>query len=237
MMTMKRIAAAAALILGACLLAAPARPQTSAATALDGLAVTPTIILIQAGRASAALEVRNRSDAAIAVQLSAYRWTQEAGEEQLTDDPAMLVSPPITTIPAGGAQTFRIMVPKGPRTVEGSWRVVLDELPRAADQGTLGVRLRLSMPVFAAADTDIESGKAIDWRVEDGRLIAANNGSRHVRIASLLLDGRTRLPPGPSPYLLSGARRSWPLPHPALRLTGMTDRGPIDAPLQRLAAQ
>lgn len=242
-----RICACVALILGACLLTALAQAQQTVQgrgqNPVGGLAVMPTVIEVPPGRSAAAMEVGNRSTLPVAVQLSAFRWTQPGGEDRLEDDPAVTVSPAIATIPPGGVQTFRILLPRGARPAEATWRLILDELPRPAVKGKLDVRLRLSMPVFAAADHD--GGADVQWRDESGQLIATNHGTRRLRFSSLLLDGRHSLPLAPSPYLLAGAERRWTLaaePRSSLssnplRLTGASDIGPIDAPLRTLAAQ
>ena len=232
-----RICACVALILGACLLTALAQAEQAPQGPAGGLAVMPTVIEVPPGRSGAAMEVGNRSAEPVAVQLSAFRWTQPGGEDRLEDDPAVTVSPAIATIPPGGVQTFRILLPRGSRPTEATWRVILDELPRPAAKGKLDVRLRLSMPVFAAADRD--GGAKVQWRSESGQLIAINNGARRLHFSSLSLDGRHGLPLAPSPYLLAGAERRWTLPLASspLRLTGVSDAGPIDAPLRALAAK
>lgn len=203
-------------------------------TGAQGLAVTPTLIEIPAGRSSAAIEVRNREANAVAVQLSAFSWSQPGGRDVLMDDPQLLVSPAIATIAPGGVQTFRIIVPPVARPIERSWRIILDQLPRPQPVSPpvsppLSVRLRLSIPIFAAPD-----GKAapdIRWHTADGVMIARNAGNRRIRFGALAIDGAP-LPAGPSPYLLPGAERHWMVgPRRPVRLAAQTDSGAIHAML------
>ncbi|RVT41879.1 fimbrial biogenesis chaperone [Sphingobium algorifonticola] len=196
----------------------------------QGLAVTPTLIEIPAGRSSAAIEVRNREANAVAVQLSAFSWSQPGGLDVLMDDPQLLVSPAIATIAPGGVQTFRIIVPRGARPIERSWRIILDQLPRPQPVSPpLSVRLRLSIPIFAAPD-----GKAapdIRWHTADGVMIARNTGNRRIRFGALAIDG-VPLAAGSSPYLLPGAERHWMVgPRRPVRLAAQTDSGAIHAML------
>ena len=179
----------------------------------QALAVSPTIVEMPPGKHSAVIEVSNAAATPVDIQIRGYDWRQVEGRETLTDSATLRLSPSIVTIPAGGKQVLRMIVPDGARAQEGDWRILLDQLPRPVEGAGLQIKLRMSIPVFAYATKTATPD--LRWRLADGRLEAVNAGPRFVRFNALALrtaDGReAALPLGPTPYLLPGTSRSWPV--------------------------
>ena len=126
-------------------------------------------------------------------------------------------------------------------TTEGTYRLLLDQLPSAAAPGTVRVALRFSIPIFA--DASARSYSKVDWSVVVGQggatLVGVNHGGQHIRILNpvLMEDGRRfQTEPGVGPYILAGQQHSWVITAGSrlaagstLRLTATSDGGPVDA--------
>jgi fimbrial chaperone protein len=180
--------------------------------------ITPTLLEVAPGRRGAVLSVTNTTAIAIEVQARPYDWQQVEGHDKLTDSTTLLVSPSIMTIPPGGAQLLRVLVPAGPRTTEGNWRIILDQLPHATPLAGMQVRLRMSIPVFAYAGK--AEARSLRWSIVGGRLEVVNLGQRYLRLSSLAVrtsDGREMpLALGDTPYFLPNSRRHWSEPSATL---------------------
>lgn len=185
-----------------------------APAAAGSLQVDPIRLEIGADRRTATLRLRN--DEAVPVTIRAYplAWSQQAGEDVYEESDALIVSPPIFTIAAGGTQLVRIGL-RRPAADGRAYRVMVEEVPEASPGG-VQVALRLNLPLFAS----LPAGEAADlaWsarREGDGWVLeAANRGSGWVRIepeaakAATGVDPQARIAFG---TLLPGARRKWAL--------------------------
>jgi fimbrial chaperone protein len=163
----------------------------AAGASAASLDVNPVLIDLAPAARSAELKLTNVSNAALSVQVDVREWSQDFdGSEQLADTRALLVVPPIFTIPPGERQIVRIGKLGAPaEDVEKSFRVLVTELAGARAENVapaLNMRLRLSIPVFvapiarpAAADIAVEDVAA----TEDGtRVTLHNTGNAHAKI-------------------------------------------------------
>jgi fimbrial chaperone protein len=226
----------AALIGLACFFAQPRQ----AADAAGALTILPVNIRLQPGQTATALTIINNDDAATSFQIRAFKWTQDGnGQDQLQPTTALLVSPPLGTIPAGATQTVRMVLSRLPNSYEDTYRILIDQLPPPGSPNVVQVVLRFSIPVFASPE--IRAAPDIQWQVleEDGQafLIATNNGTSHETIWHIKLSdsnaGFYALAANTSPYILRGSRHYWRIissPPPigaTLRLTAATDTGNV----------
>lgn len=210
----------------------------------QGLQLEPVSLAFQPGQMAATLMVTNKGTAEAAVQARPFRWTQVAGEDVLTKTDQLAISPPITRIPPGETQTFRLVLREPPAGTEGTFRVLLDELPAPAAQGTVRIVLRMSVPVFAAVPGQ---QPALAWRIrQDPRgtyLSAVNSGRGHIRLINpqLTTAGGVRVAgtAGQPSYVLPQSERTWRLdrtapfdPGTRLRLVALSDAGPVTATVQ-----
>jgi fimbrial chaperone protein len=223
---------------GLCLLMA------SSGAIAQSLSVMPVNIQMAPKQMATTLTVINQGPAETSVQIRAFSWKQVNGVEQLTQSEDVQVSPPIATIAPGATQIVRLVLRRAPQGSEATYRILLDQIPPAAESGTVRVALRLSIPVFALPNA--RTASLVKYRVEnkDGvaTLVATNGGTRHETLRNVTLSNSQGIDLKPaanaSPYILAGATRSWPIPMGAggvapaagsmLRLNGVGNAGPVN---------
>lgn len=182
--------------------------------------ISPLRLDLSATSRTAAMTVRNGEREAL-VQAEVVLWEQVDGEDRLTTTRDLLVSPAVFTLPAKGSQLVRVAL-RGPpvdTTRELSYRLILQEVPQAAnpDFSGLQIALRLSVPVFVANEN--ATGPAIAWSAaasgNDLVLTAQNSGDTHARIHAFTVaptvgaDAPLVQPVGT--YILPGQSNSWRL--------------------------
>ena len=218
------------------LLAALCAVLGTSAGAAD-LQVAPILLEFPAGQQAQGVWLTNTGTHPLHAQLRVQRWTQSAGDEQLSPTRDLVPSPPIVQIAAGERQLVRIVRPQvTPTQREQAYRLLVDELPddaRRTDERGLQFLLRYSIPVFvlpdgvvAAADrvgaapmTDLSRVSASLHRGDNdgnGTLEVVNDGPQRIRISQVVAvaaDGsRMPLAPGLLGYVLAGERMTWTLP-------------------------
>lgn len=217
--------------------------------AAQSLGISPVTLQLAPGQAATSLTVTNQGDRPTAIQLRAFAWSHAKGADELIPSDQLVVSPPIATIAPGATQLVRLMLRRAPQGNEGSFRILLDQIPAAAEPGVVQVALRVSMPVFAAPKTRIAPQLKYHFEHRGGvsYLVAVNLGTRHETVRDVRLttgDGRLfKTAETVSPYVLAGATRAWPIVEPGFgtaagstaRLSARGDMGailvsvPIDA--------
>lgn len=208
----------------------------------QALMVIPVNVQMAPEQRATTLTVINRGDSESSLQIRAYAWNQQTGDDQLAASDAVIVSPPLTTIAPGASQVVRLILRQPPKGREATYRVLLDQIPPPATPGTVRVALRMSIPIFAqpASRSVAQLQFHIERSAGEAYLVAVNGGSRHDLLRDLVLmtaDGRKLSTNcNASPYILAGASRRWlivkqgslPLPNETLRLTARADTGAID---------
>lgn len=188
------------------------------------LQISPAMVDLPADAKASGLSLRNPGDRPLYGQVRVYRWDQENGEDKLTPTQDMVASPPLIQIAPRSEQMVRLVRTSAPPGMEGSYRVLIDELPEPDTTPTNGVtiRLRYSVPVFLAPGADGGSPQLV-WHLAysaDGWLLrASNTGRRRAQIAAVQLvtsNGNTfDINKGLLGYALPGRERTWRLPLPA----------------------
>lgn len=199
---------AAALGMLAVALSGPVAPVQS-------LSVLPVSIQLKPGETTATLTIINEGDSDASVQIRAMAWSQPAGVDHLAASGDVMISPPLATIAPRAAQVVRVLLGRAPVGHEGSYRILVDQVPPKAVPGTVRIALRLSIPVFAQPRTRI--AERLSYRVErqgeQAWLVATNTGTRHAALRNIELttsDGRLlKTDAGVSPYILPGATHRW----------------------------
>lgn len=210
---------------------APATAQT--------LEVAPITVELPAGKMAGTLIVTNRGDRPSTIQVRAFAWSKEEGEDLLTPTDALLVSPPFATLGPGEKQTVRIVLRRPAGVRELPFRLLVDQLPPAAEAGAVRVAVRVSLPVFAAP-----SGLArpvLDWRLLPGTgpaatLVVRNTGDRRIRISELKLSARGRQASFGAfsfGYALAGSELRIPVTVPPgtseVHIAAKSDQGKVEA--------
>ena len=182
--------------------------------------ISPIRLDLSAAARSAALTVRNDEREAL-VQAEVMLWEQVDGKDTLTPTRDLIVSPAVFTLPPKGSQLVRVALrsPPAGTTRELSYRLILQEVPQAAnpDFSGLQIALRLSVPVFVANED--ATGPAIAWSAaasgQDLVLTAQNSGDTHARIHAFTVaptvGADTPLVQPVGTYILPGQSNSWRL--------------------------
>jgi len=224
---------------------------TAVESAIAGsIAVNPIRVNLSASQTTSALVVRNNGAEPSVVQMQIVSWSQQGGKDVHEPSRDLLATPPIFTVPAGGSQTVRIgLRQRSNVTTEGSYRLILQEVPPPPKPEFRGlqVALRLSVPVFiapAVAPTTSVGWQANVTSTPDApaglTIVAANTGNAHVQVLGFkVFAGASELPlqaPPETAYVLPGQGRQWRLqlnPMPAagssVRIEAKTDAGDMQA--------
>lgn len=123
-------------ILASCfaLLAAPALAAN--------VSISPTTLDAPMEARAQALTFQNQGTTSLRYQVRAYRWTQEDGEDVLSDASDVLATPAIVEVPAKGRRVVRLMRLQGVGTT-GYYRVLVHQLPAPSDEGATGSNVSL----------------------------------------------------------------------------------------------
>lgn len=208
--------------------------------------ISPLRIALSGQAPIAVITVRNESAEASVMQLELMSWSQAAGQDSYNPTRDVLATPPIFTIPAGGAQIVRVGLRRPPDSQrELAYRLFLQEVPIvAAKEGEVRVALRFGIPVFAAP-----VGKApkplLEWRIVAApqkmlRIEALNRGNAHVQVSGVALapaaGGAILAEHQGMDYLLPDQGRHWlvtvdqrPPPGTRLKIVARTDAGELHA--------
>jgi fimbrial chaperone protein len=204
----------------------------SAPVKAASLQISPVIVTLAAGQSAAYLLLENTTQQALFGQVRVFDWDQGLNEEKLSPAQDLVASPPVLEIGAGRKQLVRLVrIDPSPRAAERAYRLLIDEIPSTDEERKLGVavRLRYSVPVFIAPET--EGKPVLRWRLRrepDGAYLEVQNeGGRRAQIAAVeLLAGRERysVDAGLLGYALARHTRRWKLPVAASGAPGRARR-------------
>ena len=187
----------------------------SAAPALAGtLQINPVLVEVNASRRTGLVTIRNEEAEPVTIRAYALEWRQQGGEEIYGETEAVIVSPPVFTIPAAGTQMVRVGL-RSPSSEPRAYRLIVEEVPEARPSDGIRVALRLNLPFYAMMPAGEASAlRWSAWREHDGRwtLEAVNPGTGYVRLDHHVARDATGLSFGDNVHLgtvLPGATRRW----------------------------
>ena len=215
------------------------------ASTAGSFAVSPVRATLSSAQRVGSLVVRNSGAEPVVVQLEAFDWSQQDGQDVYTATKEILATPPIFTIPPGGSQVVRVglrRAPDGQR--ELTYRLYLQEVPPAKpDTQGLRVVLRMGVPVFVTPA--VPAAPALRWRAARTagntlKLSLTNSGNAHIQVAKSRLTSADSSHPVATQevatYVLPGQTREWlvkpstlPPAGAALRVFAQTDSGDMQA--------
>lgn len=103
------------------------RPRSAVAASLE---IAPVLLELPPARPSAVLNIINAGGTPARLQLRAFGWTQENGQDRLQPTEALLFSPPQFTLAPGESQVARVALRRAPSgSSESAFRLLVDELP------------------------------------------------------------------------------------------------------------
>lgn len=189
--------------------------------------IWPVDPVIAADRNAAALWLENKGDAEVVLQVRCLDWSQAGGDDSLTPQDDVVVSPPLARVAPGKRQLVRLIRRTPPTAAdERPLRILVDELPTPAAPGGTGpltarlaVQMRYSIPLFAYGASATERRTQLSFRTVTlgaQRFVeVTNTGTLHARLTDLrarVADGRVTLQTGLAGYVLAGATMRWALP-------------------------
>lgn len=210
-------------LLSSCVLAAVMALSASPSAQAADFSINPTRINLDSTKAVDTLTLVSNEDREVSFQVSLLKWTQdEKGEWVETPSSDLVVYPALMKMPAKGRGLVRVGAKsKAPLATEGTYRLILQELPGAPVSDGTAVRLltRVSLPVFLAPTTPTVNLTLQAEKFSKGaRLTVLNAGNVHLSPQSTqveFLDAEGNVvgepvvaAPGPA-YVLGGARNSW----------------------------
>lgn len=208
----------------------------------EHLQAAPVLLELQASQTAEALWLTNPGETPLQAQVRVYRWTQTAGEDNLTPTDEILATPPMISVAGGQRQMIRVIRRNGAPTSasgEQAYRVVVDEIPTSTQASGVQFAVRYSIPVFVqTAKPANNAAPALTWRVvqkgADVSLQATNAGQARAQITDVTftpVNGQPfTLTPGLYGYALAGNTRIWQLKeHGKAMLAG----GTLDAKINQ----
>lgn len=157
------------------------------------VSVNPVRLHLSAKQRSEVIEIRNSGVETSRFQAKAHAWHESAdGQMTLVPTRDLLFFPSLLEVPPGETRRIRVASTARPGPAERSYRLVIDEFPRAPTPGAVQVLTRLSLPVFVqpAAPKPVPS---IAAHLESGQLVivVANRGNAYFKAESLRVVGRS----------------------------------------------
>lgn len=186
----------------------------------SSLQVAPTGLALAANQNADVLTLTNSGSEAMRAQVRVFHWTQHDGKDVLEPTRDIVATPAMLSIAPGTSQLVRVVRLTSPGAMEGSYRVIVSELPPPKKPGAkvgLQFALEYSLPVFLLPPATAQAGGyALHARRAGNTLEVSNSGRMHARLSTVSqvgADGRkTTLFPGLLGYVLPGQTMRWTLP-------------------------
>ena len=180
--------------------------------------VKPVRIELSARQLRTTMQIQNMADEPTTIQAHIVAWNANGAEEVLTDSDEIILNPPIFTIPVGHAQFVRLGLRHAPPdSREGTYRLILEEVPPPPKPGFNGINtlLKISVPIFVKPRV---SAPQLTWALQrtsdrEIKLSVQNHGNAHVQIQKLAVTSGESSEPGftqgTTTYVLQNARKEW----------------------------
>nr|WP_280868982.1 fimbria/pilus periplasmic chaperone [Herbaspirillum sp. LeCh32-8] len=205
--------------------------------------IAPVVLELSSSRTAGVVKIVNNDNHDVSLQLRAFEWNQSDSKDDLQPTQNLIISPPVFSLAPGASQVIRIVSKQLSGPNEIAFRMLIDEIPSAAEGATINFKFRISMPVFIAANATPKI--QLDYTLHAGKpakLIVRNTGNRRSRLLDLaftLPNGKKIVAPaGGNPYTLAGVTRQYlidtdtPLAAGSkVKMTATGDSGPIDTEL------
>lgn len=156
--------------------------------------VRPVRIFLTPDARNTVLQITNNGTEPLAMQLRAYRWSQdESGEDLYEDTDEIVYFPRIVTLEPGAEQLVRIGVQTPQPAVEGTFRIYLQELPDGTpgEPGAVRALVRVGVPVFVQPGSSTDDVRLKGLALQDCslRLQIENAGTLHTLLQTISLAG------------------------------------------------
>jgi len=157
-----------------------------------GVSVDPVQMYIQnpAKQRTTTLTLESKDETEKRIfEVKAFKWTQkDNGENVLEPDNSLIINPKNFILQANGKQTIRIGFNRPVESVlegqqEGTWRVIVDEIPQAVKESSVNFLVSFNLPLFVGKQEDVK----LNFNVENNKLIVKNNAKSHIQIQKLFV--------------------------------------------------
>ncbi len=180
------------------------------------LQVNPVLVAIDEDHRTGSVTVRNEEATPVTIRAYPLAWRQAEGADVYEETSAMIVSPPVFTIPPGATQLVRVGL-RNPAGAGQAYRLIIEEVPEASRAAGIRVALRLNLPLYAMIQPGAPN--ELRWsaaRQPDGSwlLDAVNSGPGYVRLDPVTAGRATGFAFADTVALgtvLPGATRQWRL--------------------------
>ncbi len=182
------------------------------------MGVSPILVELSPTRRVASVTLTNPAANPKSVQAQLLTWVQQEGIDQYAETDALIVTPVIAQITAGGTQVFRVALrSRVALPVEQAYRLILEDVTEesaSSSASNVNLRYRISMPVMSAP---LEPGRPMPrWSLcpaPPGKTCVRldNGGNRRLRLSTLVLEGREgwRREVSGAGTVLAGAWKEW----------------------------
>lgn len=205
--------------------------------------IAPVVLELSSSRTAGVIKIVNNDNHNVSLQIRAYDWNQVDSKDDLQPTQNLIISPPVFNLAPGASQVIRVVSRQAAGAGEIAFRLLIDEIPSAAEGATINFKFRISMPVFIAPTAPPKA--QLEYQLRAGkpvRLQVQNVGNRRARLLDLALTlpngKKISAPAGGNPYTLAGITRQYlidtetPLAVGSkVKMTANSDAGPIDAEL------
>jgi fimbrial chaperone protein len=157
------------------------------------LELSPTAVELSDQTRTALVTLRNSGGVPMRYQVRAYVWGQKPdGEMQLTPTRDLVLFPPLVELAPGETRNVRVGTRAAPGDAERTWRIFIEELPRADDAASAAhvqVLTRIGVPVFLAPPRRVARGQIafLPGTAERVRFTVRNTGTVRLRPTAITL--------------------------------------------------
>lgn len=122
-------------------------------------------------------------------EVKAFKWTQNAnGENVLEPDDSLMLNPKNFILQPNAKQTIRVGFNRPLESVltgnqEGTWRIMIDEIPQAVEESSVNFLVSFNLPLFVGKQENIN----LKFNIENNKLIATNQANSHIQVNNLAL--------------------------------------------------
>lgn len=120
-------------------------------------------------------------------EVKAFKWDQnQNGEDVLEPEDALIINPRNFILQPNGKQVIRIGFNRPVESIlagkqEGTWRILVEEIPQAVKESSITFLLNFNLPLFIGKQDDVK----LKFNIENDKLIVANKANSHIQIANL----------------------------------------------------
>jgi fimbrial chaperone protein len=193
------------------------------------VSLSPVVLEAPVGARAQALSVKNPGKAPVRFQVEVLAWTQVDGKDGTAPTRAVMASPRIVEIPAGGTRAINVARLSG--SGPAYFRLVLRQLP-TADQpkGTMAFLTHHNLSVAFEDPTRVLP--ALEVKSAPGGYLFTNRGQRSARLSAVGPEGAKPWREGPIGWVLPGQSKFVEAPASVASLSVRVNGQTISLPVQ-----